>query len=114
MPTYEYACADCGRRLEVFQSFTEEPLVECEVCGGTLRRVFHPVGILFKGSGFYSTDARAKSSSKASNGATKDSDPKKSASSNEGSSGSSKEGGSADGGAKPKTEKGGSSEVTTA
>lgn len=85
MPTYEYACSACSRRLEVFQRFSEDPLVECQECGGDLRRVFHPVGILFKGSGFYSTDARAKSSSKA-NGSSQDSDSKKK--SDTGSSGS--------------------------
>ena len=59
MPTYEYRCVDCGNRLEVFQSFNDEPLTTCEVCGGMLRKVIHPVGIQFKGSGFYSTDRRA-------------------------------------------------------
>lgn len=58
LPTYEYACTSCGRRFEVVQRFSEEPLQTCEVCGGELRRVFHPVGVLFKGSGFYSTDSR--------------------------------------------------------
>lgn len=58
MPTYEYACTKCGRRVEVVQSFSDAPLETCETCGGRLRRVFHPVGVLFKGSGFYSTDAR--------------------------------------------------------
>ena len=59
MPTYEYRCVECGNRLEVFQSFASEPLTTCEVCGGRLRKVIHPVGIQFKGSGFYSTDRRA-------------------------------------------------------
>lgn len=76
MPTYEYVCSVCSHRLEVFQTFSEDPLVECDECGGDLRRVFHPVGILFKGSGFYSTDARSKASSR-SNGANKDPDSKK-------------------------------------
>jgi putative FmdB family regulatory protein len=61
MPTYEYACLSCGRHFEVHQSFSDEPLRECEVCGGPLRRVFHPVGIVLKGSGFYSTDNRSSS-----------------------------------------------------
>ena len=56
MPTYEYACQSCGRHVEVFQKFSEDPLTTCEVCGGALRKVFHPAGILFKGSGFYATD----------------------------------------------------------
>lgn len=60
MPTYEYACSSCGSHIEAVQSFTDEPLDVCEKCGGSLRRVFHPVGVLFKGSGFYSTDSRSK------------------------------------------------------
>lgn len=59
MPTYEYACTSCGRRIEVVQAFSDAPLTTCEACGGTLKRVFHPVGILLKGSGFYSTDNRS-------------------------------------------------------
>lgn len=59
MPTYEYLCTECGDRKEVVQSFTEDSLTTCEVCGGKLRKVIFPVGIQFKGSGFYSTDRRA-------------------------------------------------------
>ncbi len=59
MPTYEYLCVDCGNRIEVVQSFSEASLTTCEVCGGRLRKVIYPVGIQFKGSGFYSTDRRA-------------------------------------------------------
>jgi putative FmdB family regulatory protein len=58
MPTYEYACVECGQHLEVVQSFGDDPLAVCGACGGRLRKVFHPAGILFKGSGFYSTDNR--------------------------------------------------------
>jgi putative FmdB family regulatory protein len=58
MPTYEYACSSCGTHIEVYQRFSDEPLSECGVCGGPLRKVFHPAGILFKGSGFYKTDSR--------------------------------------------------------
>ena len=58
MPTYEYECTECGERVEVFQRITDDPLTECPVCGGPLRKLFHPAGILFKGSGFYSTDNR--------------------------------------------------------
>ena len=64
MPTYEYACQSCGRHVEVFQKFSEDALTTCEVCGGPLRKVFHPAGILFKGSGFYATDSRRSSSTK--------------------------------------------------
>jgi putative FmdB family regulatory protein len=66
MPTYEYACKSCGEHLEVVQSFRDEPLTECPVCGGELRKVFSPVGISFKGSGFYRNDSR--SSAKAAKG----------------------------------------------
>lgn len=59
MPTYEYACQSCGTHIEVFQHFSDEPLSVCSVCGGSLRKVFHPAGILFKGSGFYATDSRS-------------------------------------------------------
>ncbi|MFN2591093.1 MAG: FmdB family zinc ribbon protein, partial [Actinomycetota bacterium] len=59
MPTYEYACSSCGTHIEVYQRFSDEPLTECGVCGGLLRKVFHPAGILFKGSGFYKTDSRS-------------------------------------------------------
>jgi putative FmdB family regulatory protein len=59
MPTYEYACQSCGTHVEVYQRFSDEALTECGVCGGPLRKVFHPAGILFKGSGFYVTDSRS-------------------------------------------------------
>jgi putative FmdB family regulatory protein len=72
MPTYEYECTVCGQHIEVFQRFSEDPLTICGVCGGRLRKVFHPAGIVFKGSGFYATDSRAKASSGAAS--TKDSD----------------------------------------
>jgi len=60
MPTYEYACTECGNRVEVVQSISDAPLTTCTVCGGQLRKVFSPVGIVFKGSGFYRTDSRGK------------------------------------------------------
>ena len=63
MPTYEYACKSCGQHLEVVQSFKDEPLRVCPNCDGELRKVFSPIGITFKGSGFYKTDSRSSSSS---------------------------------------------------
>lgn len=60
MPTYEYACSSCRRRFDVVQSFTDEALTVCEECGGALKRVYHPVGVVLKGSGFYATDNRSK------------------------------------------------------
>ncbi len=65
MPTYEYVCRDCGQHLEVVQSFTDPALSKCELCGGSLRKVFGSVGIVFKGSGFYKTDSRSSSGSSA-------------------------------------------------
>jgi putative FmdB family regulatory protein len=59
MPTYEYACVDCGTHVEVYQRFSDESLTTCGVCGGRLRKVFHPAGIMFKGAGFYKTDSRS-------------------------------------------------------
>lgn len=58
MPTYQYTCTECGEPVEVVQKFTDEPLTVCSACGGRLRKVFSPVGIVFKGSGFYRTDSR--------------------------------------------------------
>ena len=68
MPTYEYNCKLCGETIEVFQSFSEKPLRKHPDCGGDLQKVFHARGVVFKGSGFYSTDSRSspsKSSKKA-------------------------------------------------
>lgn len=101
MPTYEYECTVCGQHIEIFQRFSEDPLTTCGVCGGKLRKVFHPAGIVFKGSGFYATDSRAKASSGAAS--TKDSDG---GSSSSGATSSDSEGGStsktADGGSPSK------------
>jgi len=58
VPTYQYACTVCDERLEAVQKFTDDPLTTCEACGGPLRKVYSPVGIVFKGSGFYRTDSR--------------------------------------------------------
>ena len=63
MPTYQYVCTECGGQLEAVQKFTDEPLTVHEDCGGRLRKVFSPVGIVFKGSGFYRTDSRGSGSS---------------------------------------------------
>jgi putative FmdB family regulatory protein len=65
VPTYQYTCTDCGEPVEAVQKFTDAPLSACAVCGGRLRKVFSPVGIVFKGSGFYRTDSRNGSGSSA-------------------------------------------------
>lgn len=59
MPTYEYACTSCGEHVEAVQSFSDDPLTTCPSCGGALRKVYAPVGIVLKGSGFYKTDSRS-------------------------------------------------------
>ncbi|SPL92924.1 Putative regulatory protein, FmdB family [[Actinomadura] parvosata subsp. kistnae] len=66
MPTYQYACNDCGEQLEVVQKFTDDALTVCPKCQGNLRKVFSAVGIVFKGSGFYKTDNRSSSSTSSS------------------------------------------------
>ena len=58
MPTYQYRCTECDHEFEEFQSFTDDALTVCPVCGGRLRKVFNAVGVVFKGSGFYRTDSR--------------------------------------------------------
>ncbi|HEY8080442.1 MAG TPA: FmdB family zinc ribbon protein [Acidimicrobiales bacterium] len=63
MPTYEYRCEACANTFDIVQGFADSPLTTCDVCGGALRKVYAPVGIVFKGSGFYKTDSRTSSSS---------------------------------------------------
>lgn len=58
VPTYDYACRSCGDRTEIIHSMLEDGPTNCELCGGDLRRVLYPTGIIFRGSGFYSTDSR--------------------------------------------------------
>ena len=77
MPTYEYVCLQCGRHTEAYQSFSDEPLSACPHCGGQLRKVFHPAGILFRGSGFYKTDSRSGSKSPSGDGGARSGSPKK-------------------------------------
>jgi len=61
VPTYEYACRQCGEHLDVVQSFTDDALTTCPSCAGSLRKVFGTIGISFKGSGFYKNDSRTSS-----------------------------------------------------
>ena len=60
MPTYQYACTECGHGFEAVQPFSDDALTECPQCQGRLRKVFSSVGIVFKGSGFYRNDSREK------------------------------------------------------
>lgn len=80
MPTYEYACTECGERTEMSQRIGDDPLKACPICGGAVKKLFHTAGIVFKGSGFYSTDSRSKpkkpAESKKSDSAKKSSDKK--------------------------------------
>jgi len=71
MPTYGYRCSNCGHQFEIIQRISEEPLTTCPKCQGKLAKILYPVGISFKGSGFYTTDYKGsgKSSESSSNGA---------------------------------------------
>jgi putative FmdB family regulatory protein len=88
MPLYEYQCQDCGVRFERRQHITDDPIEICPECGGRVQRLIQPVGVIFKGSGFYVTDHRAKSST-AKPGSAKSSASDTSTSSSESSSKSS-------------------------
>ena len=61
MPTYSYACTECGDRFDAVQAFTDDALTTCTKCSGRLRKLFNSVGVVFKGSGFYRTDSRESS-----------------------------------------------------
>lgn len=86
MPTYQYACTECGHQFEAVQKFSDDALTECPTCTGKLRKVFSAVGVVFKGSGFYRTDSRS-ADKKA--GATSSSSSSSSSDSGSSSSGSS-------------------------
>jgi putative FmdB family regulatory protein len=103
MPIYEYRC-EKGHNFEVMQRMTDDPLASCSTCGAPVQRVFHPVAVHFKGSGFYNTDygtskrkreEAAKSSSEGSDGKKKDGAATKPSSSDSSSSSSGSSGGSA-------------------
>jgi putative FmdB family regulatory protein len=72
VPTYSYACTECGNRFDAVQAFTDDSLTTCTKCEGKLRKLFNSVGVVFKGSGFYRTDSREAAKS-ASNGSAKSS-----------------------------------------
>lgn len=62
MPTYAYACTECGHRFDAVQSFSDDALTVCPECGGPLRKQYGSIGVTFNGGGFYRTDSRASSS----------------------------------------------------
>ena len=68
VPIYSYTCTSCNAMIEKRQSFSDAPLTICDACGGSLRKIIHPVGIVFKGSGWYVTDSRKASTSTVSEG----------------------------------------------
>lgn len=97
MPTYVYACKNCGHRFEQYQSFSEDSLTTCPECAQeALRKVFDSVGIVFKGSGFYSTDSATSGASTVGGGSSSDG-ASGSSSPSEGSGSSSSAGSSASG-----------------
>lgn len=108
MPTYDYQCRACGTVTEVIHSMLEDGPSVCELCGGTLRRVIHPAGIIFKGSGFYRNDSRASASSSIPSGEKKSETGNGSAKESGSSSESTKSDGGTTPGASPPTEAGSS------
>jgi putative FmdB family regulatory protein len=104
VPTYEYTCRDCGHTFEIVQSMWDDPLTMCPECGGTLRKVFTPPAISFKGTGFYATDHGKRSKKPEGEGAEKKTakEPAEPAASKEASS--SKDGGKTSSSTPPKKE----------
>jgi putative FmdB family regulatory protein len=111
VPTYQYACTDCGQQLEAVQSFSDPALTECPNCQGKLRKVFNSVGIVFKGSGFYRNDSRSGTASADKSNASAES--KSEAKSSESSSSSSTSSSSSDGGTSAKPAASSSSSSTS-
>lgn len=108
MPTYDYQCRSCGTVIEVIHPMTEDGPTTCEVCGGEMRRILHPAGIIFKGSGFYKTDSRSASSASVPAGT------KAGTASGDGTSSTGSSGGGTSGGADKKPAGGGSSTSSSA
>jgi putative FmdB family regulatory protein len=72
VPTYQYACTECGHAFDQVQSFSEDSLTVCPVCTGRLRKVYNAVGVVFKGSGFYRNDSRGPEKSGSSSSSSSD------------------------------------------
>lgn len=93
MPTYAYRCTECGHAFDIYQSFTEDSLTVCPECSGKLRKVLSPVGVVFKGSGFYRNDSRSATTTSESASPSKDSGPSSSATKDGGSAPATKDSG---------------------
>lgn len=89
MPTYQYACTECGHSFEQVQKFSDDALTECPECHGKLRKLFNAVGVVFKGSGFYRNDSRGKDTSSSSGSSSSGSSSSSGGSSSDSSSSSS-------------------------
>jgi putative FmdB family regulatory protein len=76
MPTYAYSCTKCSEEFEVYQTFSDKPLKRHPGCGGSVQKVFSPVGIVLKGSGFYKNDSRSSSKSSSSTSKSESSESK--------------------------------------
>ena len=91
MPIYMYKCTECENRFEIRQRFSDDPISECPVCEGSVRRVINSVGVVFKGSGFYVTDNRNGKSNGSVSGSSKTTEKKPSSKENSSSNEKSKE-----------------------
>ena len=83
MPTYGYRCTSCGHQFEVFQRMSDDPVQTCPDCQGKVTRILYPTGVVFKGSGYYSTDYKGSGSSASANGSGSSSESGKSESKSE-------------------------------
>ena len=70
MPIYGYRCSNCGNQFEVYQKMSDEPVQTCPKCEGKVTKILYPNGVVFKGSGYYSTDYKGSSASSSSNGSS--------------------------------------------
>ena len=75
MPIYGYRCTNCGNQFEVYQKMSDEPVQTCPKCEGKVTRVLYPSGVVFKGSGYYSTDYKTSSSNGSSSDSSTESKP---------------------------------------
>ncbi|OFB37919.1 FmdB family transcriptional regulator [Mycolicibacterium sp. (ex Dasyatis americana)] len=89
MPTYSYACTECGNRFDAVQAFSDDALTTCPKCSGKLRKLFGSVGVVFKGSGFYRTDNRESGKSSSNGSSAKSAEGSSSSTSSDSSSSSS-------------------------